>query len=237
MLGIGSRTRGTSCENKSYPGNAHMLRQAILEYLGKVEMEGNIFEDGLEEEQGEGAEEGNAGRYANTGEVGDGEGVSGDARASEKSGGGGKISVMKGLIVPHDGYIYSGATAAYGYKILKKLDQDKKSKVLLLGGNMERTFSGAIPLLFQCKRFPWEGGSLQAEGSPHPFLWRPPGVSGGSGWLGKQQTRPRPRPPPPDQTVSTWCDGKITQVSEHAYRGVDTGTSNDRPPSHEDLRT
>ncbi|MFA6992482.1 MAG: AmmeMemoRadiSam system protein B, partial [Candidatus Gracilibacteria bacterium] len=40
---------------------------------------------------------------------------------------------LKALIVPHAGYIYSGPVAAYGYKLLKGLDQTKKWKILLLG--------------------------------------------------------------------------------------------------------
>lgn len=40
---------------------------------------------------------------------------------------------LKGLILPHAGYIYSGIVAASGYKLLKKLDQNKKWEIFLLG--------------------------------------------------------------------------------------------------------
>ena len=31
---------------------------------------------------------------------------------------------VKGIIVPHAGYIYSGPVAGYGFKLLKQLDRD-----------------------------------------------------------------------------------------------------------------
>jgi len=50
---------------------------------------------------------------------------------------------IKAVISPHAGYIYSGPTAAYAYKILKKLDQTKIWKVLLLGPSHHIPFYGA----------------------------------------------------------------------------------------------
>jgi len=50
---------------------------------------------------------------------------------------------IKAVISPHAGYIYSGPTAAYAYKILKKLDQSKTWKVLLLGPSHHIPFYGA----------------------------------------------------------------------------------------------
>ena len=40
---------------------------------------------------------------------------------------------LKGLVVPHAGYIYSGQTAACAYKLLQSLDQEKEWKIILLG--------------------------------------------------------------------------------------------------------
>ena len=50
---------------------------------------------------------------------------------------------IKAIISPHAGYIYSGPTAAYAYKILKKLDQSKTWKVVLLGPSHHIPFYGA----------------------------------------------------------------------------------------------
>lgn len=50
---------------------------------------------------------------------------------------------IKAIIVPHAGYIYSGEVAAYGYKLLKYLDQEKIYKILLLGPSHQIPFIGA----------------------------------------------------------------------------------------------
>lgn len=50
---------------------------------------------------------------------------------------------IRGIIVPHAGYIYSGPTAAYSYKLLKKLDPAEQWKVLLLGPSHHIPFAGA----------------------------------------------------------------------------------------------
>lgn len=47
---------------------------------------------------------------------------------------------VKGLIVPHAGYAYSGQVAAYGYKLLKGL---KRKKIILLGPSHSVYFRGA----------------------------------------------------------------------------------------------
>lgn len=54
--------------------------------------------------------------------------------------GGGKV---KGLIVPHAGYIYSGPVAAYGYHFLKMLPKNVMWKILLLGPSHQIPFDGA----------------------------------------------------------------------------------------------
>ena len=50
---------------------------------------------------------------------------------------------LKAIIVPHAGYIYSGWTAAYAYKLLRRLDQEKTWKILLLGPSHHVPFYGA----------------------------------------------------------------------------------------------
>ena len=50
---------------------------------------------------------------------------------------------LKALISPHAGYIYSGYTAAYSYKLLKNLDKDTEWKILLLGPSHQVSYSGA----------------------------------------------------------------------------------------------
>lgn len=47
---------------------------------------------------------------------------------------------LKGLIVPHAGYIYSGSVAAVGYKLLKNFN---KKKVILIGPSHFLPFIGA----------------------------------------------------------------------------------------------
>ncbi|MBU0532135.1 AmmeMemoRadiSam system protein B [Candidatus Micrarchaeota archaeon] len=47
-----------------------------------------------------------------------------------------------GLVEPHAGYIYSGPTAAYGYKLLSKYSREIK-KVILLGPSHFAAFFGA----------------------------------------------------------------------------------------------
>jgi len=50
---------------------------------------------------------------------------------------------IKAIIVPHAGYLFSGQVAAYGHKLFKKLDEEKKWKVLLMGPDHHVPFSGA----------------------------------------------------------------------------------------------
>lgn len=50
---------------------------------------------------------------------------------------------LKGIIVPHAGYIYSGIVAAAGFKLLQSLQQNKKWKVLLIGPSHRADFYGA----------------------------------------------------------------------------------------------
>jgi len=50
---------------------------------------------------------------------------------------------IKALIAPHAGYIYSGWTAAYAYKLLKNLDAEITWKILLLGPSHHVPFYGA----------------------------------------------------------------------------------------------
>jgi len=49
---------------------------------------------------------------------------------------------LKGLVEPHAGYVYSGLTAAYGYKLLSKYS-DKINKVFLAGPSHQVPFFGA----------------------------------------------------------------------------------------------
>lgn len=51
--------------------------------------------------------------------------------------------ILKAVIVPHAGYIYSATTAAYAYKLLKNLDQTKVWKILLIGPSHFVPFYGA----------------------------------------------------------------------------------------------
>jgi len=50
---------------------------------------------------------------------------------------------LKALIVPHAGYLYSGLTAGYGYKLLKKLPKDIEWKIVLIGISHLVPFNGA----------------------------------------------------------------------------------------------
>ena len=43
------------------------------------------------------------------------------------------VDHLKGLIVPHAGYPYSAPIAAYGYKLLQALPQEKDYKIILIG--------------------------------------------------------------------------------------------------------
>lgn len=52
---------------------------------------------------------------------------------------------LKGIIVPHAGYIYSGGVAGCGYHLLKNLPKDIEWKVLLLGPSHHIPFNGAAP--------------------------------------------------------------------------------------------
>lgn len=49
----------------------------------------------------------------------------------------------KGLIVPHAGYVYSGPVAAFGYKLLQRLDQKKEYKIVIIGPSHRVPFIGA----------------------------------------------------------------------------------------------
>jgi len=49
---------------------------------------------------------------------------------------------LRGLVVPHAGYIYSGPVAAYGYRLLKRF-KDGYDRVLMLGPSHYAGFSGA----------------------------------------------------------------------------------------------
>ncbi len=55
---------------------------------------------------------------------------------------------LKAVIVPHAGYIYSGPVAAYSYKLIKKLDQERRWKILLLGPVHQIPISGAAAPAF-----------------------------------------------------------------------------------------
>jgi MEMO1 family protein len=52
---------------------------------------------------------------------------------------------LKGVIVPHAGYVYSGAVAASSFNLLKHLDKGVKWKVLLMGPSHTTPFMGAAP--------------------------------------------------------------------------------------------
>jgi AmmeMemoRadiSam system protein B len=47
---------------------------------------------------------------------------------------------LRGLVVPHAGYIYSGPVAAYGYSLLAK--QQKIKKIVLIGPSHNAVFNG-----------------------------------------------------------------------------------------------
>lgn len=53
------------------------------------------------------------------------------------------LSTPRGLVVPHAGYVYSGATAAYAYKILKAR-AGEIDRVILLAPSHQAAFSGVI---------------------------------------------------------------------------------------------
>jgi len=55
---------------------------------------------------------------------------------------------LKGLVEPHAGYVYSGLTAAYGYKLLSK-NSEKINKVFLAGPSHQVPFSGAAESGFE----------------------------------------------------------------------------------------
>ena len=62
------------------------------------------------------------------------------------------LGQLKAIIVPHAGYIYSGPIAAYSYKLIKKLDQERRWKILLLGPVHQLPISGvAAPAFSQWK--------------------------------------------------------------------------------------
>ena len=49
---------------------------------------------------------------------------------------------LRALILPHAGYIYSGAVAAKGYRLVRNLDMDKTWRVIIIGLSHFRPFSG-----------------------------------------------------------------------------------------------
>ncbi len=68
---------------------------------------------------------------------------------------------IKAIVVPHGGYIFSGQVAAYGYKLLKGLNQDTTWKVLVMGPEHELPINdAAVPIQYQ-----WETplGLVQAK--------------------------------------------------------------------------
>ncbi|MFA5796379.1 MAG: AmmeMemoRadiSam system protein B, partial [Candidatus Shapirobacteria bacterium] len=55
---------------------------------------------------------------------------------------------LKGLIVPHAGYIYSGSVAAAGYRLMKKGDYDRVIVIGFYHGGMEEhSVKVQIPLI------------------------------------------------------------------------------------------
>lgn len=56
---------------------------------------------------------------------------------------------LKAVIAPHAGYIYSAPVAAYSYGLIKKLDQNRRWKVLLLGPSHHVPFGGAAAPAFE----------------------------------------------------------------------------------------
>lgn len=56
---------------------------------------------------------------------------------------------LKAIIAPHAGYIYSAAVAANSYMLIKKLDQDVRWKVLLLGPSHQVPFGGAAAPVYE----------------------------------------------------------------------------------------
>jgi len=59
-----------------------------------------------------------------------------DAKETKKEG------VLRGLVVPHAGYIYSGPVAAYGYRLLSR-EQKRFSKIMIIGPSHYAAFFGA----------------------------------------------------------------------------------------------
>jgi len=112
--------RKPAVANQFYPGNPQMLKHNILEYLERAGDSPHAY-----------------GRQAFAEMT-----KSGDSRLRGNDTGSGN-DTLKAIIVPHAGYIYSGWTAAYAYKLLKKLDQDVTWKVLLLGPSHHVPFYGA----------------------------------------------------------------------------------------------
>ena len=50
--------------------------------------------------------------------------------------------VLKALMVPHAGYVYSGLIAAKGFKLLRNLDQEKTWRVIIIGTSHYKPFTG-----------------------------------------------------------------------------------------------
>lgn len=66
----------------------------------------------------------------------------GAAEVSEETRAKVRAGLLKGIIVPHAGYIYSGPVAAYGYKLFGFLPKDREWKILLIGLSHSVPFSG-----------------------------------------------------------------------------------------------
>jgi AmmeMemoRadiSam system protein B len=124
------KIRQPAVANMFYPGNPAMLKQSILQYLGAVEYGEEAAGAGARgvEPQGEGL-------------VRDGLQGAGltAALVREKV----RAGKLKGLIVPHAGYIYSGPVAAYAHKLLKDLPKNREWKIVLIGVSHGVPFSGA----------------------------------------------------------------------------------------------
>jgi len=51
---------------------------------------------------------------------------------------------LRGIIVPHAGYIYSGPVAAYGYKLLQNLPPKTLERIIILGPSHYAAFPGMV---------------------------------------------------------------------------------------------
>jgi len=55
-----------------------------------------------------------------------------------------KNNQLKGLIVPHAGYNFSGLIAAYGYKLLNQLNKKQNYQIILIGPNHNYTIQETV---------------------------------------------------------------------------------------------